>query len=535
VKEFIKLILLFLIYYVSGKIGLQFSCIHSNATVIWAPSGIALAAMLLFGYRVWPAILLAAFFTNFTTVSSLVPSIAVAIGSTLEGLIGAYLVNTFAHGKNAFLRAGDIFKYTILAALLSTTIVPNIGLTTLILKGYEEWAHFPEMWFSWWMGDVAGVLIVAPFILFWAARHQLQSIKFHKLEAILSFLVLILVSLILFGGAAGKSPLTFICIPPIIWIAFRFGRRETITAIILLEIFGIWGTLQGYGPFTGYPLNESLIFFQSFMDVMAITALSLAVAIAQRRDAQLASDKIKDEFITLASHELRTPITAVNGLTSMILAGDYGPINEKLKSPLKNIHISSERQIHLINSLLDVSRLQTGKIHYQISEFSLKEVINEVISSLQPIAKHRKLKLSVKEYKDQIIQADSQWVKQVLNNLIGNALKYTEQGYVSVTIHSQNDQVHISITDSGIGIDQSDQDKLFGRFRQLHASTETKSIGSGLGLFISRGVARKMGGDIILATSEKGHGSTFTFSVPKAGTICARRVIEEIANEEKNG
>jgi integral membrane sensor domain MASE1 len=390
VKDFIKILLVFLSCFLGGKLGLALYCINPNITAIWLPSGIGLAAILLYGYRVWPAIWCAVFLTTLTTPNTLIPAIGIATGNTLEPVIGAFLVNSFANGKNAFLRAQDIFKYTIFAALLSTTVSPNIGLTTQIIKGYSDWSQFPQMWFGWWMGDVAAVLVVTPFIIFWHARHHLRSAGSQKLEAILAFLILLLIAVSLFGGSVGMYPLAFICIPPIIWIAFRFGRRETITAIMILEIFGLAGTLKGYGPFAGYHEGLSLLFFQSFIDVLTLTALALAVAVAQRREAQETSDKIKDEFIALASHELRTPMTAIKGLTEMILDGDYGKVNEKLKKPLENIHISSDRQIHLINSLLDVSRLQTGTIHYHVHALSLKEIISDVVVSLEPISRRKK-------------------------------------------------------------------------------------------------------------------------------------------------
>jgi signal transduction histidine kinase len=190
---------------------------------------------------------------------------------------------------------------------------------------------------------------------------------------------------------------------------------------------------------------------------------------------------------------------------------------------------------------LDVSRLQTGRINYTLTDISLNQIIKEVMSALQPIADERKLKLIWNEGPDSQVQADLQWIKQVLNNLIGNALKYTEKGTVQVMTRDDKDFIAIVVIDSGIGIDPSEQDKLFGRFRQLSSHTITKSIGSGLGLYISKGVARKMGGDIILEKSEKDKGSTFVFSIPKAGTEVAQKVKKEIseylqiANDHKNG
>src|SRR5439155_25232635 len=114
--------------------------------------------------RLWPVIFLAAFFTNVTTSGTIATSLGIALGNTLEGLIAAYLVNTFAQGRNAFLKAHDISKF-IMAVLLSTTVSANIGILSLKLGGYAHWNEFATVWFTWWMGDVSGALIFAPFIL----------------------------------------------------------------------------------------------------------------------------------------------------------------------------------------------------------------------------------------------------------------------------------------------------------------------------------------------------------------------------------
>lgn len=241
-------------------------------------------------------------------------------------------------------------------------------------------------------------------------------------------------------------------------------------------------------------------------------------------------DKAKDEFISLASHELRTPMTAIKGLTSMIMKGDYGEIPEGLKRPLDNIHLSSERQIRLINDLLDVSRLQTGKIVYKLSDFDLKPVLLEVMESLRPLAQQRQIGFVAKDVESCVVQADVDWAKQVLNNLMGNALKYTEKGEIAISTRTEENFALVVVVDTGIGIDPLDQDKLFERFRQLNTRSK-KFIGSGLGLYIARSVARKMGGDLKLEKSAVGEGSTFIFSIPKAGTEYARTVKESLQKE----
>ena len=157
-------------YSIAGKFGLTLAVSHPNATPVWPPSGIALAAFLLIGYWVWPAVFLAACFVNVTTAGSLLSSIGIATGNTMEGFLGAYLVNRLANGRLAFVGQRDTFLFVLLAAGLSTTVSATIGVTSLSLTGYADWQRFGEIWLTWWLGDAAGALIVTPVIVLWVSQ-----------------------------------------------------------------------------------------------------------------------------------------------------------------------------------------------------------------------------------------------------------------------------------------------------------------------------------------------------------------------------
>src|SRR5216117_3721046 len=158
------------VYVVAGKFGLSLAFVHASASAVWPPTGIALAATLLLGYRVWPAILLGAFLVNATTEGSVWTSLGIASGNTLEGLLGAWLVTRFANGRNVFSRSQDIFAFTALAGFLSTTVSATIGVTSLSLGGYASWDRFGAIWLTWWLGDVAGALVVAPVLILWGTN-----------------------------------------------------------------------------------------------------------------------------------------------------------------------------------------------------------------------------------------------------------------------------------------------------------------------------------------------------------------------------
>src|SRR6266566_6745878 len=143
-------------YFVAAKFGLAFAFVNASATAIWPPTGITLAAFLILGYDVWPVILLSAFIVNLTTAGSVATSIGIGAGNTLEGLLGAYLVNRFANGRHACQRARDIFKLAVLAAMLSTTVSATIGVTTLSVTSFARWTNYGSIWLTWWLGDAVG-------------------------------------------------------------------------------------------------------------------------------------------------------------------------------------------------------------------------------------------------------------------------------------------------------------------------------------------------------------------------------------------
>lgn len=244
-------------------------------------------------------------------------------------------------------------------------------------------------------------------------------------------------------------------------------------------------------------------------------------------------DRLKDEFVSIASHELRTPLTAIDGLVSMILDGEYGAVNKNLKQPLEDVNTSSERLINLVNDMLNLSRIKAGRMKYMLSDFPISDIIVETVQLLQPVAKPKNIELVAAENLEKIdVQGDVDKVKQALNNLIGNSLKFTDKGSITVSTKAVGDKVEIYITDTGIGIAKEDQDKLFGQFQQLE-SGRGRPTGTGLGLYISKEIAQKMGGDLWLKNSEKGVGSTFAFSLPKAKSKLAEQVKITIEAEAK--
>lgn len=289
-REYLAIVtLLAVVYFGAAKVGLRLAFVHPSATAVWAPTGIALAAFLIFGFRVWPGAFLGAFFANLTTAGSVLTSIGIATGNTLEGLAGCYLIMRFARGQRAFERAQDIIKFAFLAGMVSTTVSATVGVTSLSLGGFADWARYGSIWRTWWLGDGVGAVLVTPLVLLWRENPRLNWTREQIIELALLFFGLFLTAWIVFGGPFHSEvknyPLEYLCIPFLIWAAFRFGRRKAATATCVLAGIAIWGTLQGFGPFSREGLNTSLLLVQSFVGIVAVTSLALAAEVTDRKRA----------------------------------------------------------------------------------------------------------------------------------------------------------------------------------------------------------------------------------------------------------
>ncbi|HXC87092.1 MAG TPA: MASE1 domain-containing protein [Candidatus Cybelea sp.] len=278
------------VYFVAGKLGLQLAYAHASAVAVWPCTGIAIAALLVFGYRVWPGILIGAFFVNVNTAASLATSIAIASGNTLEGLAGCYLVNRFAHGKEAFARAQDIFKFALLAGMAATAVSATIGVATLAVGGLADWAAFGSIWGTWWLGDAMGAVLLTPLLLLWWENPRLTWTRDQITELAFLFMGLFSTAWIVFGepfhSELKNYPFEYLCIPFLVWAAYRFGRRKAATALCALAALATWGTLHGFGPFARESRNTSLLLLQAFMGITAITTLALAAEVSEHRRAE---------------------------------------------------------------------------------------------------------------------------------------------------------------------------------------------------------------------------------------------------------
>jgi PAS domain S-box-containing protein len=277
------------LYYYGGRLGLSLAVVHPSATVVWPPTGIALSAVLLLGQRVWPAIFLGAFLVNITTAGTIVTSLGIAVGNTLEAVIGAYLTRRFVQSPVVFERANDVVRFTVLTGMTSTLVSATVGVTTLCLGGAARWDNYATIWTTWWLGDMTSNLVLAPLLLVWSKtplpRWQLRSL----FDAVSLILLVFVFGQMVFGewifSDIKNYPLSFLCILPLLLSALRFGPRGAVTASFAMSVIAISGTVNELGPFAVENPSESLLLLQAFMATVSVTTLVLAAVLAERKQA----------------------------------------------------------------------------------------------------------------------------------------------------------------------------------------------------------------------------------------------------------
>lgn len=224
-------------------------------------------------------------------------------------------------------------------------------------------------------------------------------------------------------------------------------------------------------------------------------------------------EQLKQELISIATHELRTPITGMKGYIDMVLEGDTGELNSETKEVINEMSVINQRLADLVDDLLNVGRIEQGRIEIRPEKIELNQLVKETIKELNVQAEKKKLELKFEPIENLEIKTDPERVKQVLVNLIGNSIKYTKQGFVKIELAKDGQKVLVSVSDSGIGMSKEQMAKLFEKFYRIKTPETRQITGTGLGLWITKKLVEMMGGEIKVS-SEVGKGSVFTFSLP---------------------
>ncbi len=235
----------------------------------------------------------------------------------------------------------------------------------------------------------------------------------------------------------------------------------------------------------------------------------------QITDRLIALDRLKSMFIASMSHELRTPLNSIIGFTGMTLQGLSGELNDEQKDNLARVYQSAKHLLALISDVIDISKIEAGRVDSFPEEISLRNIIDEAIDTVEPQLKEKRLTLAVDVHKDVKLNTDRKRLLQCLINFLSNGVKFTEKGGITISSRERNADVEISVTDTGIGIAEKDMPKLFEAFERLDTHLRVKAGGTGLGLYLTKKLATDILQGSVSVQSMEGQGSTFTLRVPR--------------------
>lgn len=525
-----------LVYFGSAKLGLGFALAAEQVTLVWPPSGIALAALLLFGRRVWPGIWLGAFIANGTAAEPPLIALVIATGNTLEGLVGAELLQRAGFHKQ-FARLRDALALIICAAALSTTISATVGAVALVLGRLQPVARFPELWRDWWIGDAVGILTVAPVLLSWGRTRLVPRLN-RLWEALALALALLFASWIAFVQPDPRNtvsyPLHYLVFPFVAWGALRFGSRGSSLVVLVASAIAVLSIRLGLGRFGAGGGEQALLLLQLFLAVVAVTGLLLGAAINERDLAHealsraeeeqrlrardlLQQDKKKDEFMARLAHELRNPLAPIAGAVRLLREkkGDVQAV-ERLREIL-------DRQIthllRLVDDLLDVSRITTGKVKLQPRRLDLQQVLRGAIEMSAPLLESRGVELRCDLPAETVwIQADAVRLAQIVQNLLSNAARHGgEGGHVHLTVQTEDGSVVLSVRDDGAGMTEDVLKNAFEPFAQGPGAG--KNLGLGIGLTLVKELCELHGGEVAARSEGPGKGSEFIVRLPSHAPI----------------
>src|SRR5438552_2273831 len=534
-KYVLSLAGLFGLYVLAGKLGLSLASLHASASPVWPPTGIALAAFLTLGYRLWPAIFAGAFVVNVSTAGSAATAAAIALGNTLEGLLGAFFVVRYANGSRAFDHAQDVFKFAVLAGFLSSLVSATIGVVSLSLAGYARWADFDGIWLTWWLGDASGALVFAPLLVLLVRDWWSGPSCGRLLEAAALWLTTTFIGLAVFGeGVAHLGlmtlPLTFLCTPPLVWAAVRFRQREAAMLVAVLSGIAIWATLRGFGPFATATANEALLLLQVFMGTVSVMVISAGALVAERQRVEHeravllvrtqvaraeaeAANRAKDEFLAMLGHELSNPLAAI--ISAVSILDRLGPQDDVAVRARGAIRHQITHLGRLVDDLLDIAHVTSGDIVLTCEPVNLATSVQRSVSNLASTGRLERHVIDVRA-EPVWANADPTRLNQIVANLLTNAIKYTSPGgTIRIRVAGEEDEAVIGVADTGIGISPSLLPHMFDLSVKGERRLDRAQGGLGVGLTLVRRLVELHGGRVEAFSEGPGRGSEFIVRLPR--------------------
>lgn len=416
-----------IIYYLTAQWGRTLTSAHNQITPVWPPDGLALAAMLVLGYKTWPGVWFGSYLGNIwaffqsdnwlVAIFSIIQVGSIATGTTCGILLGTWLLRKFTKNINPFLQIKDVFKFFTLSGILAPLVSATVGVTTLCFGGQVSWSNFPKSWLVWWVSNVAGIFVFTPVLLVGGVYllkvgknrgkiyEDLRKIKFDKIRELI-ILICILLSIAIMTFFWGYN-LEYMLMPCLVWSAFRFGQMGTSVLTTIITLMAILGTVQGTSSFAKSSLNQSLTLLQSFITIVVWMTLVLTAVIAERNqatndlklaleneakladDARKTANQLEDTLGKLKTTQSQMIHSEKMSSLGQLVAGIAHEINNPVNFIYGNLNYISEytnNLLELVNLYQQVyphpGTLITDKIEDIELEF-IKDDSRKLISSLE--------------------------------------------------------------------------------------------------------------------------------------------------------
>ncbi|WP_119303638.1 MASE1 domain-containing protein [Dongia deserti] len=312
-------------YFVIAILALKLASINPSATPIWPPTGLALAAVILWGYRVSPAVYVAALLANVAVTGSIHTSALIACGNTLECLVGAYLVNRWSGGAATFDTPTGVARFALICLLVATPISATVGVGTLLATGYAEMDESLPIWATWWLGDLAGAVVVAPVLILWSRAGLFSSAPRELRASAITVAAASLVGIIAFSPliaeGSTRNALGFLAVVPLSWAALRGRRADTATAALILAAFAVWGAMAQVGPFARNTQNDSFLLLLMFMMSVSVPSLILSADVSVRREAEQLRKLLSAEL----DHRVKNTLAKAQAIAALTLRTSQSP------------------------------------------------------------------------------------------------------------------------------------------------------------------------------------------------------------------
>jgi len=520
----------FVAYVATAKLGLALDPVGGFATLVWPPTGIALAALVRRGPGLWPAVAVGAAVANLTSGAPWPVAAGIAVGNTLEALLGARVLAGLKGYTGPIVRV----RYAVgllVAALAGPLVSATIGVLSLHGGDVLPAAPGVGVWQAWWLGDVLGALVVAPVLLNLGKLQELGNAGRSRVLESLGLIVAVLASAALSFSGDPTAPLRrpHMIFPALIWAAIRFGTWVSSLMVLSISCVAITITARGTGPYVAATtLHENLTALQGFMGTVALTSIFLAAANSERAAARLALKEdeqalrvalgMRDEFLSIASHELRTPLAAL----SLQVAG-----LERALSKRSNGSDEAQRELHragravahverlarIVDNLFDVSQITAGRLQLSREMVDLSEAVRAVAGGLSEQATRAGCSVSLSAPTAVTGYWDRFRIEQVITNLLTNAFKYGAGKPVEVSVEATDSVARLRVRDHGTGIAPEAVERIFERFERFASGHHQKSLG--VGLYIARQVIDAHAG-VVRVEQTSATGSTFLVELPRA-------------------